>query len=44
MNWKERGRKGVWPNLKYCPSICVDALRVARISMLGQSAVGVREE
>jgi hypothetical protein len=27
MNWKGYGRKWLWPNLRYCPWICVEVLR-----------------
>jgi hypothetical protein len=27
MNWKERGRKQMWPNLRFYPGISVDGLR-----------------
>jgi hypothetical protein len=29
MNWKGRGRKRSWPNLRYCPGICLEELRIA---------------
>lgn len=26
-NWKGRGRNQLWPNLRYCPIICLEGLR-----------------
>jgi hypothetical protein len=27
MNWKGCGRKWLWPNLRYYPSVCLEELR-----------------
>jgi hypothetical protein len=27
MNWKECGRKQLWPNLRYYPGFCLERLR-----------------
>jgi hypothetical protein len=32
MKWKRRGRKWLWPNLRYHPSICLEKLRGKKLS------------
>jgi hypothetical protein len=33
MNWREFGRKQSWPDLRYCPGICLEELRKTMINL-----------
>jgi hypothetical protein len=42
MNWKERGRKRSWPNLRYYTSNCLEGLR--KIAQASVGIAGLRAE